>query len=195
MTSRGSGGARFAVVAVLLGVVAGLVWAFVVSVPQARMLADRSAIVPGAQVDSYFGGVGLFVVIMAVVGLVLGPLSWWLAREHRGAGGAVLTAVGASAAGVVAILLGTWVLELRLPDRAHVAVGDTFGVVPNLWLTAREVGAVSAPGLVLIVAPLIALLGYLICILMAKSADLGTAGEARAVVSDAASTGHHSSTG
>ncbi|MFW0791628.1 DUF2567 domain-containing protein [Gordonia sp. CPCC 205333] len=160
--------------AAVLGVLVGIAWAFLTPTPQARVLGDGTAVVPGAQIDHYFDGIGVFSMLMLGVGVIVGLVCWWGARSWRGPVGAIVAIVGAVVAGGFAIALGTWVLDLRLSDRAGLHPGDTFGVAPNIWLNAEVPGAVSAPGLLLVIAPLLATFVYLCAVLMSRSPDLGT---------------------
>ncbi|GAB19074.1 hypothetical protein GOEFS_073_00940 [Gordonia effusa NBRC 100432] len=162
--------------AAVLGALVGVGWAFFTPTPRAQVLADGTGVVPGAQIDHYFDGVGVFSMLMLGVGVIVGLLSWWGARSWRGPVGAISAIVAAVLAGGLAIGIGTWVLDLRLSDRSGLRAGDTFDVAPNIWFNAEVTGAVSAPGLLLIIAPLLSAFVYLCAVLMSRSADLGQSG-------------------
>lgn len=159
--------------AAMLGVIAGVGWAFFTPTPTARVLADGSAVVPGAQIARYFDGVGVFSTLMVALGLLVGLLAWWGARWWRGPEGALLAIGAAIVGGGVAIGVGTWVLDLRLPDVADMHPGDTFAVAPDIWLDPGVPGAISTPGLLLTIAPFVAAFVYLCAVLLSHTSDLG----------------------
>lgn len=166
---------RLAGGAVGLGAVTGLVWALITPTPQARILPDGTAVVAGAQVGRYFDGVGVFATMMLGVGVLVAAGAWWGARAWRGPDGALLALGSAVLSGGAAMAVGTWVLDLRLPDLSEVHIGDTFGVAPDLWMGGGQPGVVAAPGLLLVVAPFVTAFCYLCVVLVSGSADLGRA--------------------
>ncbi|NMO04218.1 DUF2567 domain-containing protein [Gordonia sp. TBRC 11910] len=159
--------------AVVLGAIVGVGWALAAPAPQGQVLADGSAVVPGAQIGRYFDGVGVFSMLMVAVGAVVGFVAWFGARSWRGPEGALLAIGSALAGGAVAMATGTWVFDLRTPAIAGLHAGDVFAVAPNIWLDADTPGAVSAPGLLLVIAPFLTAFVYLCAVLLSRSSDLG----------------------
>lgn len=178
MSPRRSQLIRLLAGAAVLGLLSGGTWALLTPTPQARILADGSAVVAGAQVGRYFDAVGVFAMVMLVLGVVVAAGAWWGARAWRGPDGALLAVGSAVVSGAVAMALGTWVLDLRLPDLDDVHIGETFGVAPDLWMGGSTPGVVTAPGLLLVIAPFVTAFCYLCVVLVSGTADLGRTGPA-----------------
>jgi Protein of unknown function (DUF2567) len=106
---------------------------------------------------------GIFVLVLALTGLLVGAAAWFL-RRRRGVATVLALAVGASVTGVVAWQVGE-VLGAGPSDEQLADVGAT--VTSSLTL-----GSLSA----LAVAPFMAILAYVFAVLYSRGDDLGRTG-------------------
>ena len=142
------------------GVPAGLVWWALAPRADFRITEDGPQVIGSPSGELFMADDTVFVLVFAVVGL-LGGLAAWLLRRHRGVVLVAATAVGATAAGAVA-----WVLGEALgggPSEAELA--DVGGTVT----TGLELGATAA----LAVAPFVAVLVYLLGVIINADDGLG----------------------
>ncbi|MFT4124768.1 MAG: DUF2567 domain-containing protein [Gordonia sp. (in: high G+C Gram-positive bacteria)] len=172
-------------VVLLLGVVAGGAWTALTPAVGGERTGD-GLVLTGVGWDNEFAGVGAFALIMFVYGAVAALVSWFAAPGWRGPTGygfaLAATALGTGVAGRVGTWLADW--RFRSPDAAT-ALGETFRVVPDLWLDGATRGAPSGPWILVICAPLAATISYLICTLAIGRGDLGVGdGEPVAPVPD-----------
>jgi hypothetical protein len=145
----------------LSGLVAGALWIWLAPRGDYRVTATGPEPVGAAPSPELFmADDGIFVLIMAGVGLVAG-IAVWLHRRRRGALTLMALATGTLAAGVVAWQLGEWAGPA--PTDAQLdAVGTTI-------TTALSLGATAA----LAVGPFVAVLVYLIGSTLTSREDLG----------------------
>jgi hypothetical protein len=143
-----------------VGVPAGLVWWALAPRADFRITADGPQVIGSPSGELLVADDAVFVLVLAVVGL-LGGLAAWLLRRHRGVVLVAATAVGATAAGAVAWLLG----ELLGSGPSKAELADVGGTVT----TGLELGATAA----LAVAPFVAVLVYLIGVIINADDGLG----------------------
>ncbi|MGV9826266.1 DUF2567 domain-containing protein [Gordonia sp. NPDC003429] len=156
----------------LLGVVAGAVWAVTTPAMAGSVTAEGPA-VPAGQLGEEFAGVGAFCLLMFGYGVVSAIVAWVAARRWRGVAGFGVLFVAVLAGSAIAGWVGTRIAHLHFTDPHSAAVGETFRVVPDLWSDGVTSAGYTAPWIVLICAPLAATLVYLLCTLATRSADLG----------------------
>jgi hypothetical protein len=142
------------------GVPAGLVWWALAPRADFRITEDGPQVIGSPSGELLVADDAVFVLVLAVVGL-LGGLAAWLLRRHRGVVLVAATAVGATAAGVVAWLLG----ELLGGGPSEAELADVGATVT----TGLELGATAA----LAVAPFVAVLVYLIGVIINADDGLG----------------------
>lgn len=87
------------------GVPAGLVWWLLAPRADFRITEDGPVVVGSPSAELLVADDAVFVLVMAVVGLLAGVVAWLL-RRHRGVALLVALALGATACGVVAWLVG-----------------------------------------------------------------------------------------
>jgi hypothetical protein len=144
------------------GVPAGLVWWALAPRADFRITEDGPQVIGSPSGELLVADDAVFVVVLAVVGL-LGGIAAWLLRRHRGVVLVAATAVGATAAGAVAWLLGE--LLGSGPSEAELAaVGGTV-------TSGLELGATAS----LAVAPFAAVLVYLLGVIINADDGLGRA--------------------
>jgi hypothetical protein len=142
------------------GVPAGLVWWALAPRADFRITEDGPQVIGSPSGELLVADDAVFVLVLAVVGL-LGGLAAWLLRRHRGVVLVAATAVGATAAGAVAWLLG----ELLGGGPSEAELADVGGTVT----TGLELGATAA----LAVAPFVAVLVYLFGVIINADDGLG----------------------
>jgi hypothetical protein len=147
------------------GLAAGGLWIWLAPRADYRVTtADVEPIGRAPSVELFMADDGVFVLIMAGLGLLAG-IAVWLQRRRRGALTLAALATGMLAAGVVAWQLGEWAGPA--PTKAQLAdVGATV-------TTALSLGATAA----LAVGPFVAVLVYLVATTFTARDDLGRAEE------------------
>lgn len=157
----------------ILGVVVGVIWAFITPAMQGSVISGGEAIIPGSQFPEEFAGVGVFALALFVYGIVAALVSWFGARSWRGPLGFAVVAVTAFVGSFVAKFVGTWVADARFADPKSLPVGSTFHVVPDLWLDGGVRSGAGGEWMLFLCAPLAVSLIYLVCALLSRHADLG----------------------
>lgn len=142
------------------GVPAGLVWWALAPRADFRITEDGPQVLGSPSLELLVADDAVFVLVLAVVGLLAG-IAAWLLRRYRGVVLVVALAVGTTAAGAVAWLVGE-LLGGGPSEEELTAVG---GVVT----TGLELGATAA----LAVAPFVALLVYLLGVIINADDGLG----------------------
>ncbi|WP_299955730.1 hypothetical protein [uncultured Modestobacter sp.] len=144
------------------GLVAGGLWLWLA--PRADYRVTDAGVVPvdgPVSAEIFMADDGVFVLLLAALGLLAGLAGWFLLRRYRGALTLAALATGSLAAGVVA-----WQLGERLgagPTEAQLAeVGTTV-------TTGLDLGAAAA----LAVGPFFAVLAYLVAAVLSSEDDLG----------------------
>ncbi|MBN1092438.1 DUF2567 domain-containing protein [Blastococcus sp. TML/M2B] len=145
------------------GVPAGLVWWLLAPRADFRITEDGPVVVGSPSAELLVADDAVFVLVMAVVGLLAGVVAWLL-RRHRGVALLVALALGATACGVVAWLVG----ELFGEGPTAAELADVGGTVT----TGLDLGALAA----LAVAPFVALLGYVVGVVINADDGLGRTG-------------------
>ncbi|MGC4934848.1 DUF2567 domain-containing protein [Gordonia sp. DT30] len=167
-----------AVVVVVLGVVAGGVWA--VLTPAMTAVKGYTRVIA---VDS-IAGVSAFAFVMLGYGAIAAVLVWIVASAWRGLPGygvvLVSTVVGSGIAGWA----GTLMAARRFPDPDSFSVGQSFRAAPDLWLDGATRGSPSGAWALVVCAPLAATLVYLVLALVSRHGDLGV-GDAPPEVAEA----------
>lgn len=154
-------------VIVLIGLIAGALWAVLTPAATAIKGSSRIVVVDG------IAGVGAFAGIMFAFGVIAAVLSWFVARGWRGLPGYAMALASSLLGSWIAMRIGMWLGGRRFTDSASVAVGDYFQTVPDLWLDGVTRGTPSGGWILLICAPLAATVAYLVCVLLTRTADLG----------------------
>ncbi len=144
----------------LIGVPAGLVWWALAPRAEFRITADGPVVVGSPSAELLVADDAIFILVMAVIGLLAGLAAWPL-RRHRGVTLLAGLAVGATAAGAIAWLVG----ELLGEGPTEAQLSDVGGVVT----TGLDLGATAA----LAVAPFLAVLIYLIGVVVNADDGLG----------------------
>lgn len=156
-----------------LGVLAGVLWAFLTPTAAARIVDDGMLGFGVGQTAEAFGAVGTFSLIAAVYGFVAALLLWFGARSWRRPAGVLAALAATVLGGFLAAAVGSLVVDQRFGDPTTMAVGTDFRYVPDLWLTGAGIGPLPAPWILLVVAPCMASLVLLIAVILAPGADLG----------------------
>ncbi len=176
---------RLAVLAILgvaaVGLIAGILWGLLVPGVTGVVVAPGRAGALGADTGHRFDAVAMFACISFVAGALGGVGAWWI-RSLRGSAGALSVAIGA----VVGATLGAWIGGLvagaRHPGVGDTAVGQFFSSAPSLRLDGSavdSVGGFAFSWAIVVVAPIGALLAYLVLLLVVRRADLGVAPSGR----------------
>ncbi|SDE97174.1 Protein of unknown function [Blastococcus fimeti] len=143
-----------------VGVPAGLAWWLLAPRADFRITEDGPVVIGSPSSELLVADDAVFVLVLTVVGLLAGGAAWWM-RRHRGVALLVALALGATAAGAVAWLVGEMFGEG--PTAAELA--DVGGRVT----TGLDLGATAA----LAVAPFVALLVYVLGVIVNAEDGLG----------------------
>ncbi|GED98234.1 hypothetical protein nbrc107697_22730 [Gordonia crocea] len=163
----------FLVGVVVVSLIGAVVWAYTAPMPTGIVIRPGTGSVPSEQLSRYFDGIGWFCLGLLVIGVVAGLAFWWVARSWRGPIGAIALLATTVVASGLAIEVAQSALRIRLPDPTTLPQGTTFAHGPKLWMAAPAEGAVGAPGILLILMPVMALLVYLFHVLLASDPALG----------------------
>ncbi|MGY1752710.1 DUF2567 domain-containing protein [Blastococcus sp. SYSU D01042] len=145
-----------------VGVPAGLVWWALAPRAEFRITEDGPVVVGSPSTELLVADDAVFVLVMAVIGLLAG-IAAWLLRPHRGVTLLAALAVGTTAAGAVAWLVG----EMLGEGPTQAELSDVGGVVT----TGLDLGATAA----LAVAPFVALLVYVLGVVVNAEDGVGRA--------------------
>lgn len=151
---------RLVLVLALAGVPTGLAWWALAPRAVFRITGAGPEPVGSPSDELLIADDAVFVLVLAVVGLLAGVVAWWL-RRRRGVATAVAVAVGALAAAVVAWQVG----ELLGAGPTQAQIEDVGARVT----TSLTLGSPAA----LAVAPFLAVLGYMIATLTSHDDGLG----------------------
>ncbi len=166
----------FAVAGVaVVGLVGGVIWGLVVPGVTGVVVAPGRAGALGADTGHRFDAVAMFACIGFVAGVVGGIGTWWV-RPIRGSAGALAAALGAVLGAVAAAWTGGVIAGARHPGPADTAVGQFFSSAPTLRLDGPaldSMGGFEFTWAIVVVAPIGALLAYLVSLLAVRRADLG----------------------
>lgn len=160
-------------VVLLLGVVGGATWAAITPTATAEAVQGGFIIRSPEEAARLFSSVATFGFVMAVYGLVAALVAWFAARTWRGVIGYLAVLIATVAGSALAVEVGMRVIDWRRDDRGSVRIGDTAEVIPRLWLRGGTVDGPAQQWILLICAPFILTLIYLICVLASRTADLG----------------------
>ncbi|MDH6679489.1 hypothetical protein M2284_003711 [Rhodococcus sp. LBL1] len=156
---------RIVVFLAILGVPAGVVWAFLAPAERLLVVAEDRGVVLTTESLHRFDAIAIF----AGIGFVLGVLSAivvWGMRRSRGPGAVAALVLGSALGAGVAALAGMGVARLRFPEIDGPTGGSIIAAAPGL----------STP-MVLIVQPLAATLVYLLLVALSPHDDLGVGGD------------------
>ncbi|GAA3964221.1 DUF2567 domain-containing protein [Gordonia caeni] len=148
-------------VLLLLGVLSGVLWAYLTPTAEVTV-TDRGMAIPPEESAHLFGGPATFALTALVLGLVCGLTVWFAAPGVRGpigVGYGVLVALVASGIGLE---VGEAVAGRLYPGVDPQQAG-TYRVVESLWLSDTGWRSIEMPWLLLICAPGTAALAFLIC--------------------------------
>ncbi|WP_222193575.1 hypothetical protein [Modestobacter italicus] len=148
------------------GLVAGGLWLWLA--PRADYRVTDADVVPvdgPVSAEIFMADDGVFVLVLAALGLLAGLAGWFLLRRHRGALTLAALATGSLAAGVVAWQLGEW-LGAGPTEADLTEVGATV-------TTGLSLGAAAA----LAVGPFFAVLAYVVAAVLDSRDDLGRPGD------------------
>ncbi len=143
-----------------VGVPAGVLWWVLAPRADFRITEDGPVVVGSPSTELLVADDAIFVLVMAVVGLLAG-LAAWLMRRQRGVTLLAALAVGTTAAGAVAWLVG----EMLGEGPTQAELSEVGGVVT----TGLDLGATAA----LAVAPFVALLVYVLGVVVNADDGLG----------------------
>jgi hypothetical protein len=147
-----------------VGVPAGLVWWALAPRADFRITEDGPQVIGSPSGELLVADDAVFVLVLAVVGLLAG-IAAWLLRRHRGVVLLAALAVGATAAGAVAWLVG----ELLGGGPSEEQLATVGGTVT----TGLELGATAA----LAVAPFVAVLVYVLGVIINADDGLSRTGK------------------
>jgi hypothetical protein len=105
-------GVRVLLAALAAGVVLGLVWAWLTP-PVWLVVRDQGVFPEASAADRWFGADGLFLILGSLLGIGIGALSWWRARQHP-----VGALLGVLAGGLGAAVVAWWIGGLVGPNGA-----------------------------------------------------------------------------
>ena len=131
--------ASYALVVVLVGLIAGLVWKLVTEPPAYTVGEDGSAAITDRGLGRFFGADAAFVVVGLIAGIALGTLAWWWLRD-LGWPVAVIGAVGAATSAFIAWRFGMAIGFNHFAERIAAAQpGDTVPIdlalhTPTAWV-------------------------------------------------------------
>lgn len=154
------------IVLALAALVAGL-WVWLSPPVTATVTEPGQGEFDEGSVPNLFGGVAVFAFLSFGLGVVLALASWFGLRSMRGVPGLLLTTVIAIVASGLSMDLGTRIAKGIRPALDENVPGD-YELTVKLWFDSD----VSQPWLLLICAPIAALLVYLVCVLTAKNPTL-----------------------
>ncbi len=143
---------------VLLGALAGVAWAFLTPYGTVTVTADGIDF-PPAQSARLFGGVPVFALLAAILGVICGLTVWLALRAIRGLPGLLYAVLLAAFSSFVALDVALRVGARRFPD-VDVHAPGIYRAVGDLWLSGASWSGVAAPWLLLICAPGVAALTY-----------------------------------
>jgi hypothetical protein len=155
-----------------VGVPAGVLWWLLAPRAEFRITEDGPQVLGSPSTELLVADDAVFVLIMAVVGLLGGLVAWQL-RRYRGVTLLAALAVGAGAAGAVAWLVG----EMLGEGPTEAELSEVGGVVT----TGLDLGATAA----LAVAPFVALLVYVLGVVINADDGLGRAASRADAAADA----------
>jgi hypothetical protein len=159
----------------VVGLPAGVLWWALAPRADFRITETGPEVLGNPSDELLLADDGIFVLVLALTGLLLGVAAWFL-RRRRGVATVLALAVGASITGVVAWQVGE-VLGAGPSDEQLADVGTT--VTSSLTLG-------SLPSLA--VAPFMAILAYVLGVLNARGDDLGRTGTVTAPPASGATT-------
>lgn len=174
MTGRRQAGIFATAGVVVTGLVGGIVWGLLTPGIEGRVVDANRAVAVG-DASPEFGAIARFFCIALVAGVVLAVI-FWMPPILRGPLGVVALTIGAIAAGVVAIWVGDFIAGQRFSGPDGVAVGQEFTQPPSLRIDGAHLDTLGGIGFswaLLVVAPLTALVTYLLIVMLNRSADLG----------------------
>lgn len=142
------------------GVPAGVLWWLLAPRAEFRITEDGPVVIGSPSTELLVADDAVFVLVMAVLGLLAGVAAWLL-RRHRGVTVLAALALGSVAAGAVAWLVG----ELLGEGPSEADLSEVGGVVT----TGLDLGGMAA----LAVAPFVALLVYVLGVVVNADDGLG----------------------
>lgn len=161
------------VVVMLLGAVAGALWAVITPTMGGRIVGPDSAVLVAARIPDEFGAIAVFALVIFGYGMLSAAIAWIVGRAWRGPAGFVFAASSAFLGALLAAWVGTGVAQWRTPDPRSLPVGASFDLVPDLWLSGAVRGGLGGQWVLFLTAPCAVALVYLVCALLARDADLG----------------------
>lgn len=155
------------VIAALLALVAvgaalGVLWAFTTPTAQITLTDGGDLLAAPAEMAHLFGGAAYFALLCFALGIGCAVVVWFAAAPLRGWAGLVVAVGTAALAGLVGLQVAMAIAASRYPP-IDTAVPGTARLVQNLWLDDAALGGLAAPWLLVICAPGLAALTYLIC--------------------------------
>ncbi|HEY9314112.1 DUF2567 domain-containing protein [Williamsia sp.] len=174
MTGRGRSLIFVSAGVVLVGALWGLIWGLLTPGIEGRMVTADSAVATGDTSDA-FVAIGVYFTVALIAGVILAVV-FWMPPRLRGPAGVAGLAFGAIAAGIIAVWVGDAVARVRFPGRDGVPIDGNFTQAPSLRMPDAFLdigGGIGFSWALLAVAPLTALLTYVVLIVMNRSGDLG----------------------
>ncbi|UQE73540.1 DUF2567 domain-containing protein [Gordonia sp. PP30] len=151
-----------AVALLVLGALAGVLWAFITPYGEVTLTADGSLDFTAADTAKTFGAVAVFVFLAFGLGAICGVTVWIALRETRGPAGLGYAALLATVSGGIAMAVAQGIGEQRFPG-IDVHHPGTYRIVGKLWMPDATFGGLAVPWLLVVCATGFAVLGYFVC--------------------------------
>lgn len=147
---------------VMLGAALGALWACTTPSALITITDDGEMLAAPAEMARIFGGAAYFSLLSFALGIACAVVIWFVCAPLRSWAGLVVAVGTALLAALIGMQVASAIAAARYPA-IEVAVPGAHRLVQNLWLSDASLGGVSAPWLLLICAPGLAALTYLIC--------------------------------
>lgn len=147
---------------VALGAALGALWAFTTPTAQITITADGDVLASPAEMAHLFSGAAYFALLGFALGIGCAVVVWFAAAQLRNWAGLVVAVGTALVSGLIGMQVAMAIASSRYPE-LDVTVAGGQRLVQNLWFEHATLGGVTAPWLLLICAPGLAALTYLIC--------------------------------
>lgn len=163
----------------LLGAAMGAIWAFTTPTVEVTVTPDGGVLAAPAELANFFSGAAYFTLLAFLLGIVCAVVVWFVHSQVRGMVGLVASVGISFIAGAIGLQVGMGIAESRYSSLDAAAPG-TQHLVQNLWLADAALGTFAVPWLLLICAPGMAALTYLICAIVGGDESFVTDAERQA---------------
>ena len=169
---------------VLLGIVVGIVWGVLTPGLRGVVVAPgRAGLLSGSTVHR-FDAIAIFACLCAVYGVAAALGQWMVARSPadrafvRSARGTIVLVIATIAGSALGAWIGGLIAHARYPGAGSAQFGQYFFEAPSLWIRGASGLGMSAPWVLVVVAPVCALIAQAIVVLSNPRADLGVGTDA-----------------